>query len=78
MAPPEKKPFSFVILAIDLVITATAFAIFYTLVNSHVPSSDPAMIRLWGVLGAGCMTGVFWLALQMLKTVFRFQRDSRK
>jgi hypothetical protein len=78
MAAPEKKPFSFVIFAIDMVLVALAFSIFYSLVNSHVPSSDPAMIKLWGGLGAGCMTGVFWLALQMLKTVFRFQRDSRK
>jgi hypothetical protein len=36
------------------------------------------MITLWGALAAGCMTGVFWLAMQMLKTVYRFQRDSRK
>ncbi len=78
MATPEKKPFSFVILAIDLVLTALAFSLFYWLVNSHVPSNDPAMIKLWGGLGASCMTGVFWLALQMLKVVFRFQRDSRK
>ncbi len=78
MASPEKKPFSFVNLVIDLALTAIAFSIFYWLVNSHVPSNDPAMIMLWGGLGAGCMTGVFWLALQMLKTVFRFQRDSRK
>ena len=78
MASPEKKPFSVVSLVIDLVLVAIAFTIFYQLVNSHVPSNDPAMIRLWGSLGAGCMTGVFWLALQMLKTVFRFQRDSRK
>jgi uncharacterized membrane protein len=78
MATPEKKPFSPVTLVVDLVLTALAFSIFYWLVNSHVPSSDPAMIRLWGGLAAGCLTGVFWLALQMLKTVFRFQRDSRK
>jgi hypothetical protein len=78
MASPEKKPFSLVVLVLDLVLTALAFVIFYTLVNSHVPSLDPAMIRIWGGLAAGCMTGVFWLALQMLKTVFRFQRDSRK
>jgi hypothetical protein len=78
MVQPEKKPFSFAFLAIDLVLVAIAFTIFYRLVNSHVPSSDPAMIRLWGSLGASCMTGVFWLALQMLKTVFRFQRDSRR
>ena len=78
MAPPEKKPFSFVNLALDLVLAGIAFSLFYWLVNSHVPSDDPAMIKLWGGLAAGCMTGVFWLALQMLKTVFRFQRDSRK
>jgi hypothetical protein len=78
MATPEKKPFSFFVLIIDLVLTAIAFCIFYWLVNSHVPSNDPAMIKLFGGLGAACMTGVFWLALQMLKTVFVFQRDSRK
>lgn len=78
MASPEKKPFSLVILVIDLVLTAVAFSIFYWLVNSHVPSRDPAMIKLWGGLAAGCMTGVFWIAMQMLKVVFIFQRDSRK
>ncbi len=78
MASPEKKTFSFVGLAVDLVLVAIAFTIFYQLVNSHVPSNDPAMIRLWGGLTAGCMSGVFWLALQMMKVVFRFQRDSRK
>ena len=78
MALSEKKPLSLVNLAVDLVLVAVAFAIFYSLVNSHVPSDDPAMIRLWGGLAAGCMTGVFWLALQMLKVVFKFQRDSRK
>ena len=78
MAPPEKKPLSRVNLAVDLVLVAVAFVIFYSLVNSHVPSEDPVMIRLWGGLAAGCMSGVFWLALQMLKVVFKFQRDSRK
>ena len=78
MATPEKKPFPFVNFAIDLVLVVVAFSIFYSLVNSHVPSNDLAMIRLWGGLAASCLTGVFWLALQMLKTVFRFQRDSRK
>ncbi len=78
MSSPEKKPFSVVSLAIDLVLTGIAFVIFYSLVNSHVPSSDPAMIRLWGGLTAGCLSGVFWLAWQMLKVVFNFQRESRK
>jgi len=78
MASPEKKPFSFFILVIDLALTAIAFAIFYWLVNSHVPSNDPKMIMLWGGLASACMSGVFWLALQMLKVVYVFQRDTRK
>jgi len=78
MSTPEKKPFSIVSLVIDLVLTGIAFVIFYSLVNSHVQSNDPKMIMLWGGLTAGCLSGVFWLALQMFKVVFNFQRESRK
>ncbi len=78
MSSSEKKPFNVVSLVIDLVLTGIAFAIFYRLVHSHVPSSDPAMIKLWGGLTAGCMAGVFWIAWNMLKVVFKFQRESRK
>lgn len=78
MSTPEKKPFSVVSLVIDLVLTGIAFVIFYSLVNSHVQSNDPKMIMLWGGLTAGCLSGVFWLAWQMLKVVFKFQRESRK
>jgi GNAT superfamily N-acetyltransferase len=78
MVQPAKKSFSPVVFFLDLVATAIAFVIFYRVVHSHVPSDDPAMIKLWGGLAAGCMTGIFWLALQMVKVVFRFQRDSRR
>ncbi len=78
MASPEKKSVSAVTIIIDLVFTAMAFGLFYWLVESHVPSNNPAMIKLWGGLTAGCMAGVFWLAMQMLKVVFKFQRASRK
>lgn len=78
MSLPAKKPFNIVSLAIDLVLVAIAFAIFYWLVESHVPSSDPAMIKLWGGLTAGCMAGVFWIAWNMLKVVYKFQVASRK
>lgn len=78
MSSPAKKPFNVVSLVIDLFLTAIAFVIFYSLVHVHVPSSDPAMIKLWGGLTAGCMAGVFWLAWNMLKVVYKFQRESRK
>jgi len=78
MSSSEKKPFNIVSLLIDLVLTGIAFVIFYKLVHSHVPSSDPKMVMLWGGLTAGCMAGVFWLAWNMLKVVFKFQRSSRQ
>ena len=78
MSSSEKKPFNVVSLLIDLVLTGIAFVIFYKLVHSHVPSSDPKMVMLWGGLTAGCMAGVFWLAWNMLKVVFKFQRSSRQ
>ena len=78
MATPEKKSFSPVMLVIDLALTAGFFAFIFGVVKTHVPSLDPKMINLWGGLAAGCMSGVFWLAMQMVKTVYRFQRDSRK
>ena len=78
MSSPEKKPYSPVSLVIDLVLTGIAFVIFYKLVHMHVPSTDPAMIKLWGGLTAACMAGVFWIALNMFKVVLKFQRDSRK
>lgn len=78
MSSPEKKGFSFVALVVDLVLVAAFFSFFYYLLQSHVPSNDPTMIRLWATLAAACMSGVFWIALQMLKTVFRFQRATRK
>jgi GNAT superfamily N-acetyltransferase len=78
MSSPEKKGFSFVTLVVDLVLVAAFFSFFYYLLQSHVPSNDPTMVRFWATMAAGCMSGVFWIALQMLKTVFRFQRATRK
>ncbi|HLP26853.1 MAG TPA: GNAT family N-acetyltransferase [Acidobacteriota bacterium] len=78
MSSPEKKGFSFVALVVDLVLVAAFFSFFYYLLQSHVPSNDPTMIRFWSTMAAACMSGVFWIALQMLKTVFRFQRAMRK
>jgi hypothetical protein len=78
MSSPVKKPLNVVALIIDLILTAVAFVIFYSLVHSHVPSNDPKMVMLWGGLTAGCMSGVFWLALNMFKVVLKFQRDTRK
>ena len=74
----DQKPSSPLSTIIDLALTAGFFVFIYGVVKPHVTTLDPAMSRFWGLLTAGCMSGVFWLAWQMLKSVFRFQRDSKK
>jgi hypothetical protein len=80
MAEPEQMQnlTSPVSLVIDAVLVIAFFAFMFWVVASHVPSQDPKMIALWGALTALCLTGVFWLALQMFKVVLRAQRESRR
>lgn len=78
MSTPEKKPVSLVRLALNLVAVLAFFTFFYRALQPHVPSSDPKMIRLWAALAASCMSGVFWLALQMVQAVYHFQRSRAK
>jgi RsiW-degrading membrane proteinase PrsW (M82 family) len=76
MAQSEEKLVSPLSLIVDLVLVVAFFAYIFTLLRSHVPSNDPKMVTLWAALGTSCMTGVFWLAIQMFRVVFRFQRQS--
>lgn len=65
-------------LLVDLVLVVAFFIYMYGVLKPHVPSNDPHMIHLWGALGTACMTGVFWLALQMIRVVFRAQRAAKR
>jgi hypothetical protein len=76
MAQSENKRRSTASLAVDAVLVLAFFALFYRLVSTHVPSNDPKMILLWGGLCAACMSGVFWLCLQMFRVVLRAQREA--
>lgn len=78
MAQSEPKSFSPVSLAVDAVLVIAFFFFLFSLVKSHVPSTDPKMITLWGGLTAGCMSGVFWLCIQMFRVVLRAQRAAAK
>lgn len=78
MAQSQPKSFSPVSLAVDAVLVIAFFLFLFSLVKSHVPSTDPKMITLWGGLTAGCMSGVFWLCIQMFRVVLRAQRAAAK
>lgn len=77
MAQPETKLTSPASLAVDAVLVVGFFLFIYSLVSSHVPSNDKTMILLWGGLCSSCMTGVFWLCIQMFRVVLRAQRADR-
>ena len=74
MAPPEQKHTSPGSLLLDAVLVIGFFLFIYWLVSPHVPSNDRKMILLWGGACAACMTGVFWLCVQMFRVVLRAQR----
>jgi hypothetical protein len=78
MAQSETKLTSPASLALDAVLVIGFFLFIYSLVSPHVPSNDKSMVLLWGGLCAACMTGVFWLCVQMFRVVLRAQRADRR
>ena len=60
-------------LVVDVIVVGAFFIFIFGLLKSHVPSNDPKMVWLWAGLASACMTGVFWLAVQMFRVVLRAQ-----
>ncbi|HTJ77824.1 MAG TPA: hypothetical protein VL357_02410 [Rariglobus sp.] len=65
-------------LLVDFVLVGAFFAVMFGLCRSHVPSDDIKVVIGWSALTATCMSGVFWLALQMFRVVLRAQRAEKK
>ncbi len=78
MSQPETKLTSPTSLIVDAVLVIAFFIFIYTKVSTHVPSTDKNMILLWGALCSACMTGVFWLCIQMFRVVLRAQRADKR
>jgi len=78
MAQPETKLTSPASLLLDAFLVGGFFLFIYWLVAPHVPSNDKSMIMLWGGLCSACMTGVFWLCVQMFRVVLRAQLANRR
>jgi hypothetical protein len=78
MEQPTEKFTSPLSLVVEFVLVVLFFVYMFGVLKSHVPSNDPKMIMLWAALGSSCLTGVFWLALQMFRVVFRAYRAANK
>jgi len=74
----EPKPAARLSLLVDAVLTLAVFGLFTWILRGHVPSNDPFDIWFWGAVSSGCLTAVFWLALQMFRVVLRAQRSARR
>jgi hypothetical protein len=82
MAQSEKKSavsaVTPVSLIVDAILVGGFFILMFTLFRSHVPSNEPKYIILWAGLAAACISGVFWLAIQMFRVVYRAQKAAGK
>lgn len=78
MASPEQKHTTPMSLLVDAVLVIAFFVYIYTVVAPHVPTNDAKMTLVWGGLTAACMSGVFWLCVQMFRVVFRAQREASR
>jgi hypothetical protein len=78
MAQSAEKLTSPVSLVVDAVLVVLFFLFMYTKVSTHVQSADPKMIMFWGVMTSACITGVFWLCVQMFRVVLRAQLAAKK
>lgn len=78
MAQPEKKGVTPVSILVDLVLVVAFFLYIYSVVSPHVPTNDKTMTLVWGGLCAACMSGVFWLCIQMFRVVLAAQRADRR
>ncbi len=76
MAQSEQKFTSPTSLIVDAILVIGFFVYMFGVLKGHVPSNDPKMINLWAALSSACMSGVFWLAVQMFRVVYRAQREA--
>jgi RsiW-degrading membrane proteinase PrsW (M82 family) len=77
MSMPEKKHVTPVSLAVDAILVIAFFVFMYFVLRPHVPSNNERDIAIWSGLTSACMSGVFWLCIQMFRVVYRAQKEKR-
>jgi hypothetical protein len=65
-------------MVVDAILVIGFFLFLFSLLKSHVPSNDFAMVFIWAGLTSACMSGVFWLAIQMFRVVLSAQLLAKK
>ncbi len=65
-------------MVVDAILVLGFFIFLFGLLKSHVPSNDITMVVLWAGLTSACMSGVFWLAIQMFRVVLSAQLLAKK
>lgn len=78
MTPSDQRLVTPISLAVDAVLVGAFFIFMFVVLRSHVQSRDPVNIAIWAGLTAACLSGVFWLAVQMFRVVYRAQKAARK
>ncbi len=78
METTQEKFTTPVSLVVDAVLVIAFFLYMTNVIAPHVPSHDRRMIWFWAAAAASCMSGVFWLALQMFRVVLKAQRAAAK
>ncbi|MGC4072083.1 MAG: hypothetical protein QM760_06120 [Nibricoccus sp.] len=74
----KKSAITPVSLIVDAILVGGFFVLMFTLFKAHVPSNDPKFIILFAGLASACISGVFWLAVQMFRVVLRAQLAAKK
>jgi uncharacterized membrane-anchored protein len=65
-------------LIVDAILVGGFFAFMFYVLRIHVPSDDFLSSAIWAGLTSACMSGVFWLAIQMFRVVYRAQKALKK
>jgi hypothetical protein len=68
-APSEQKHVTPATIAVDLILVGIFFYFMFGWVKSHVPSNDTLFVNFFGASTALCVSGVFWMAIQMFRVV---------
>ncbi|MEC8419935.1 MAG: hypothetical protein VXZ32_02315 [Verrucomicrobiota bacterium] len=66
----EKSLFTVGGVIIDLVLSVIFFLLMRKILVPHVPSQDPNAVLIVSSMTSFCMTGVFWIAANMLRVTW--------